>query len=47
VYADRGERVIEIRGPVPITQWAFTFVREDTLVPDRPFLAGPPESPPF
>jgi hypothetical protein len=46
-YTDRGERVIELRAEVPITQWAFTFVREDTLIPDRPFLAGPPERPAF
>jgi len=42
-YVDRGERAIEIRAEVPVTTWSFTFVREDTLVPDRPFLAAPPE----
>jgi hypothetical protein len=46
VYADRGERAIEIRAPVPMTTWSFTLVREDTMVPDRPFLAGPPDAPP-
>jgi len=45
-YLDRGERVVEIRSKVPMTTWAFTFVREDTLVPDRPFLAAPPSSAP-
>jgi hypothetical protein len=44
--ADRGERTIEIRGSVPMTTWAFTFVREDTMVPPRPFLEGPPEQAP-
>jgi len=23
--------------------WSFTFVREDTILPDRPYLEGPPE----
>jgi hypothetical protein len=45
-YLDRGERALEIRAQVPMTAWAFTFVREDTLVPDRPFLAAPPVGPP-
>jgi hypothetical protein len=45
-YVDRGERAIEIRAPVPMTTWSFTFVHEDTLVPERPFLAGPPQDPP-
>jgi hypothetical protein len=45
-YADRGERIVEIRSKVPAAAWAFTFVREDTLVPDRPFLAAPPLEPP-
>ena len=45
-HADRGERSIEIRSNVPTTSWAFTLVRADTLVPDRPFLDGPPEDPP-
>jgi hypothetical protein len=46
VYDDRGERAIEIRAKVPMTAWTFTFVREDTLVPERPFLDGPPAEPP-
>jgi hypothetical protein len=45
-YGDRGERTIELRAAVPTTPWAFTFVREDTIVPDRPFLAGPPDAAP-
>ncbi|MEO7734690.1 MAG: hypothetical protein ABIY55_27280, partial [Kofleriaceae bacterium] len=45
-YADRGERTIELRAAVPTTWWAFTLVREDTIVPDRSFLAGPPDEAP-
>ncbi len=45
-YADRGDRVLELRAEVPMTSWAFTFVRRDTIIPDRPFLAGPPAEPP-
>jgi uncharacterized membrane protein len=44
--ADRGERAIEIRAKVPTTGWAFTMVRNDTIVPPRPFLDGPPDEPP-
>ena len=46
VYDDRGERAIKIRGRVPMTSWAFTLVREDTLLPPRPFLDGPPDDAP-
>jgi hypothetical protein len=46
VYDDRGERTVEIRGNVPMTSWAFSFVREDTLLPPRPFLDGPPDAAP-
>ncbi|HMG54111.1 MAG TPA: hypothetical protein VK601_11525 [Kofleriaceae bacterium] len=46
VYADRGERDLEIRARVPMASWAFTLVRSDTLVPDRPFLDGPPDAAP-
>jgi len=42
-YVDLGERGIEIRAHVPAAGWAFTFVRHDTMVPPRPFLAGPPD----
>jgi hypothetical protein len=45
-FADLGERDIEIRAPVPVTSWAFTCVRDDTLEPDRPFLDPPPDEPP-
>ena len=45
-YVDRGERAIEIRAKVPMTSWAFTFVREDTIVPARPFLDPPPDQAP-
>jgi hypothetical protein len=45
-FADRGERDVEIRSRVPMASWAFTFVRDDTLEPDRPFLDPPPDSPP-
>lgn len=45
-YADVGERTIEIRAAVPMTSWSFTMVRQETIVPDRPFLAGPPEQAP-
>ena len=41
-YADEGERPIEIRAQIPTTFWYFTFVREDTLVPDRAHLVTPP-----
>lgn len=42
-YVDRGERVVELHSKVPMTAWTFTMVRDDTVVPPRPFLAGPPE----
>jgi hypothetical protein len=45
-YDDRGERTVELRARVPMTTWAFTMVGADTLVPDRPFLAAPPDAPP-
>jgi len=45
-YADHGETSVEIRAQVPMTSWAVTVVRDDTLVPDRPFLAAPPDAPP-
>lgn len=45
-FADRGERDVEIHASVPMTSWTFTMVRDDTLVPPRPFLDGPPSSPP-
>jgi hypothetical protein len=36
---------IEIRSKIPTTFWWFTFVREDTLVPDRRHLEAPPREP--
>lgn len=45
-YADLGERAVELRSQVPLTSWAFTLVREDTVVPPRPFLDPPPGEPP-
>ncbi|HEU0036465.1 MAG TPA: hypothetical protein VFQ53_37895 [Kofleriaceae bacterium] len=46
-YADEGERTITLRAPVPMSQWAMTFVHESTLVPPRPELVEPPpEAPP-
>lgn len=46
IYADLGERDVEIVSHVPMSSWAVSFVRESQLVPPRPFLAGPPEQPP-
>jgi len=43
---DRGETAVEIRAKVPTSIWAFTFVRETTVDPPRPFLRGPPDVPP-
>lgn len=43
---DGGSRKIELRAAVPTTSWTFTFVREDTILPPRDHLAGPPLSPP-
>ncbi len=45
-YADAGERAIELRAPIPTTWWAFTFVREDTLITPREHLRAPPPEPP-
>jgi hypothetical protein len=43
VYADEGEREITIRATLPVDEtFSFTFVREDTLLPERPYLDGPP-----
>lgn len=43
---DDRERDVEIRAHVPMASWAFTFVRDDTIEPDRPFLDPPPDEPP-
>lgn len=45
-YTDIGRRTIEVTAPIPTTLWQFTFVREDTLLPPRPYLAKPPDEPP-
>ncbi|HEY0195267.1 MAG TPA: hypothetical protein VGC42_29330, partial [Kofleriaceae bacterium] len=45
-YADHGERTVTITSPVPLAPWAFTMVRDDTLSPDRAFLAPPPDEAP-
>ncbi|MDQ3336743.1 MAG: hypothetical protein M4D80_16370 [Myxococcota bacterium] len=41
-----GQRTIELRASIPRTQWAFTFVREETIIPPRDFLVKPPETAP-
>jgi hypothetical protein len=40
------ERSVELRAVVPMSWWALTFVREDTLIPSREHLQGPPEAAP-
>ena len=42
-YGAAGERAIEIVAQVPLTGWQLTFVREDTLVPERAYLVAPPD----
>ena len=45
-YADDGEREITIQATLPAAEaWSFTFVRSDTVVPERPYLVGPPAVP--
>ena len=45
-YADDGEREITVQATLPATEaWSFTFVRDDTIVPERPYLVGPPAVP--
>ena len=46
IVYDGGERTIEVRAAVPQQAWAFTMVREDTIVPDRSYLVKPPETAP-
>ncbi|HLL22662.1 MAG TPA: hypothetical protein VK427_11045, partial [Kofleriaceae bacterium] len=41
-----GRRTIEMRAAIPQEHWSFTFVREDTIIPARPFLDPPPDAPP-
>jgi hypothetical protein len=45
-YEDKGEREVVLRAAIPMTWWAFTFVREDTLLPDRAHLRRPPAEAP-
>jgi hypothetical protein len=47
-YEDLGERAIELRATLPYSAygWSFTFVREDTLLPDRSFMVTPPDDAP-
>lgn len=46
-FADDGEREITIQSTMPGADvWSFTFVREDTLMPERPYLAPPPDTAP-
>jgi hypothetical protein len=45
-YDGRGERAIELVAKLPMTAWSLTFVRDDTVVPDRPFLEAPPPDAP-
>jgi hypothetical protein len=44
-FLDHGERLVEIQAHVPPAVWSFSLVREDALVPERPFLALPPDQP--
>ncbi|MBA3461252.1 MAG: hypothetical protein H0T46_14910 [Deltaproteobacteria bacterium] len=48
VFGDNGERDITIRALLPLVdQFSFTFVREDTILPERKYLDAPPvEAPP-
>ena len=38
-----GDRTIELRASIPQTQWSFTMVREDMIVPAGDFRVKPPE----
>lgn len=44
-YGDRGVRTIEVIVDVSTTVSEFTFVREDTIIPDRTFMVRPPSAP--
>jgi hypothetical protein len=44
-FLDRGEQLIELQAHVPPAVWSFSLVRDDALVPERPFLAWPPDQP--
>ncbi|MGE3455229.1 MAG: hypothetical protein AB7O24_08990 [Kofleriaceae bacterium] len=45
VYGDEGEREVTLQAALPVKPWSFTFVREDTIIPSRPFLVEPPAAP--
>jgi hypothetical protein len=45
VYGGSDERTIEVRARVPLTHWAFTMVREDTLIPERHYPKPPEVAP--
>lgn len=46
-FPDEGEREVTIQAELPATDaWSFTFVREDTIQPPRPYLAAPPATAP-
>ncbi|MBL9013779.1 MAG: hypothetical protein JNL83_06365 [Myxococcales bacterium] len=45
--SDQGEREVTITATLPVTeQWSFTFVREDTILPERTYLEPPPVAAP-
>ena len=46
-YPNRGSRKVTISAMVSGDEWTLAFVREDAIIPDRPFLAGPPAVPAF
>ena len=42
-----GDVTVELRARIAgVEPWTFTMVHQDTLVPERPFLAAPPAEPP-
>lgn len=47
VIGDEGERDVTITAALPLgEQWQFTFVREDTILPERGYLDPPPVAAP-
>jgi hypothetical protein len=45
VYGSDQERTIELRANIPQTQWHFTMVREDTIIPERHYPKPPEVAP--
>lgn len=46
-FEDHGSQEVTITAEMPtMLTWSFTFVREDTLLPDRDYLVAPPETAP-